>query len=87
MGARPMPEMTRRRLLAAAGAAAAASLAAEFLPENVRKALVEAGEQTTREGCKRSITFGNCKSRWVGEHPLFGQGTRKAGCGKTACPV
>src|SRR5258708_39965727 len=23
------------------------------LPENVRKALVEAGEQTTREGCKR----------------------------------
>jgi phospholipase C len=34
-----MPEMTRRRLLAAAGAAAAATLAAEFLPENVRKAL------------------------------------------------
>ena len=23
------------------------------LPENVRKAMIEAGEQTTREGCKR----------------------------------
>jgi phospholipase C len=34
-----MPEMTRRRLLGAAGATAAATLAAEFLPANVRRAL------------------------------------------------
>jgi phospholipase C len=34
-----MPELTRRRLLTAAGAAAAATFAAEFLPDNVRKAL------------------------------------------------
>src|SRR5580698_2514606 len=39
MGARPMPEMTRRRLLTAAGTTAAAAFAAEFLPANVRKAL------------------------------------------------
>ena len=34
-----MPEMTRRRLLQTAGAAATAAFAAEFLPNNVRRAL------------------------------------------------
>ena len=34
-----MPELTRRRLLQTAGAAATAAFAAEFLPQNVRRAL------------------------------------------------
>jgi phospholipase C len=48
-----MPGITRRRLLTAAGAAAAATFAAEFLPDNVRKALAAGPPRGT--GCLQDI--------------------------------
>ena len=42
---------------------------------------------TAREGYQRPKKSGNCKSRCLGELRLDDKGTRKAGCGKTACPV
>jgi len=41
---------------------------------------------TARKGYKRPKMFSSCKSTWRCGLAAA-QGTRKAGCGKTACPV
>jgi phospholipase C len=41
----PVPDITRRRLLQGAGTAAAAAFAAEFLPNNIRKAIASGPSQ------------------------------------------
>lgn len=53
-----MPDISRRRLLSSAGALTGAAMAAEFLPQNVQRALAAAPSRTGgRTGCPTSSTW------------------------------